>query len=78
MANTIRVMQVRLEYAVAGLGPLLWADRNKPRGDGLTYLLDDLVADGTHPEPSAHDKIAHMLLDFLKKDPTAQPWFIAQ
>ena len=27
---------------------------------------------------SARDKIAHMLVDFLKQDPTAQPWFMAK
>jgi hypothetical protein len=58
-------------------GPYLWADGNKPRSDGLTWVRADLVGDGTHPAPSARDKIAHMLLDFLRKDPSARPWFAA-
>ncbi len=58
-------------------GPYLWADGNRPRSDGLTWVRADLVGDGTHPAPSARDKIAHMLLDFLRTDSSARPWFLA-
>ena len=57
-------------------GPYLWADGIKPRSDGLTYLPADLGSDGTHPSPSGREKVAQLLLDFLKKDPTSRPWFL--
>ena len=60
-------------------GPYLWADGMTPRkSDGLTYTRQDLKeTDGTHPSPSAQQKIARMLLDFFKSDPTAKPWFVS-
>ena len=57
-------------------GPYLWADGAKPRSDGLTYLPSDLGPDGTHPSSSGREKVARLLLDFLKKDPTSRPWFL--
>ena len=59
-------------------GPYLWADGNVPRSDGLIWLREDFVADGTHPAPSARQKIAHMLLGFLRTDPSARPWFLGE
>ncbi|MBT8080164.1 MAG: hypothetical protein KJO31_16415, partial [Gammaproteobacteria bacterium] len=42
-------------------GPYLWADGTNPRsGDGLTWLEQDFIADGCHPEQSGIDKIAAM------------------
>jgi hypothetical protein len=58
-------------------GPYLWADGETPRQtDGLIYTREDLApGDGTHPADSARTKVAKMLLNFLKSDPTAKSWF---
>ncbi len=57
-------------------GPYLWADGVKTRGDGLTWLREDLGEDGTHPSISGREKVAKLLLDFLKNDPASRPWFL--
>jgi hypothetical protein len=57
-------------------GPYLWADGHNPRSDGLTWLETDMVHDCTHPSRQGADKVARMLLDFLRTDPTSQPWFL--
>lgn len=57
-------------------GPYLWADGVKGRRDGLAYLQDDLAGDGTHPSTSGREKVAKLLLDFLKNEPTSRPWFV--
>ncbi|MGB8170393.1 MAG: hypothetical protein WCF18_23020 [Chthoniobacteraceae bacterium] len=58
-------------------GPYLWADGETPRkADGLIYKREDLSdKDGTHPTDSARQKVAELLLNFLKSDPTAKIWF---
>ena len=60
-----------------GWGPYLWADGLVPRSDGLTWLCSDFQSDGTHPSTSGRQKVAQMLLDFFKTDPTAKGWFLA-
>ena len=58
-------------------GPYLWADGVNPRkSDRLVWNHDDLGPDGTHPSPSGQQKVAVLLLRFLKTDPTAMPWFL--
>ena len=58
-------------------GPYLWADGTRRRFDGLTWGCSDVREDdGTHPSPAGQLKVATMLLDFLKSDPSAQPWFL--
>jgi hypothetical protein len=57
-------------------GPYLWGDGVKARRDGLTWLREDLGEDGTHPSMSGREKVAKLLLEFLKTDPTSQPWFL--
>jgi acetyl esterase/lipase len=57
-------------------GPYLWADGVKGRKDGLKWLREDLAADGMHPSAAGRQKVAGLLLDFLKTDPTSQPWFL--
>ena len=58
-------------------GPYLWADGTRPRSDGLVYESADFAQDGTHPAPNgAREKVAKRLLDFLKTDSTARPWFL--
>lgn len=58
-------------------GPYLWADGIKPRqSDGLVWTREDLGPDGTHPSTSGRQKVADMLLTFLKTDPNARQWFL--
>ena len=57
-------------------GPYLWADGTTGRRqDALVWNRDDLGPDGTHPSDSGRVKVGRLLLDFLKSDPTAAPWF---
>lgn len=66
-------------------GPYLWADGVGPdgvpggapgRSDGLEWKCSDFIIDGTHPSSFGAQKVAQMLLDFLKSDPTSTPWFV--
>jgi len=58
-------------------GPYLWGDGVKPRrDDGLVWKREDLAGDGTHPSNSGRQKVAGLLLDFFKTDPTSRPWFV--
>jgi len=59
-------------------GPDLWADGMKPRADGLIWKREDLGPDGTHPSVLGREKVARLLMAFLKKDPTARTWFLKQ
>lgn len=57
-------------------GPYLWADGTTPRkSDGLVYTTDDFGPDGTHPSESGREKVAGVMLEFFKSDPTARLWF---
>lgn len=56
-------------------GPYLWADGTRARSDGLTWACSELAADGTHPSAAGRQKVAAMLLSFVKSDPTARLWF---
>lgn len=61
-------------------GPYLWGDGMTARqSDGLVWERKDLAErDGTHPsDPSGREKVAQMLLNFFKTDPTARVWFTA-
>jgi hypothetical protein len=57
-------------------GPYLWADGVRARADGLTWVRGDLGPDGTHPDTAGRQKVARMLLEFLKTEATARPWFL--
>jgi uncharacterized protein (TIGR03437 family) len=57
-------------------GPYLWADGTTPRDDGLVWNCADFAEDGTHPSASGREKVAAMLMNFLKSDTTARPWFV--
>jgi hypothetical protein len=60
-------------------GPYLWADGVKGRkSDELVWKREDLAGDGTHPSTSGREKVARMLLEFLKSDPNAKPWFLKE
>ncbi|MCX5676608.1 MAG: hypothetical protein NTX87_16530 [Planctomycetota bacterium] len=58
-------------------GPYLWGDGLVPRkADGLVWKREDLAGDGTHPSPgSGREKVARLLLEFVKTDATAKAWF---
>src|SRR3954451_1778014 len=58
-------------------GPYMWANGMIPRSDGLVWTCSDLQNDGTHPQGGAKLKASQLLLDFLKQDATAAPWFLA-
>jgi hypothetical protein len=58
-------------------GPYLWADGLRPRSDGLTWACSDFAADGTHPGSSGRQKVAQLLLQFMRTDPTAREWYLA-
>ena len=57
-------------------GPYLWADGTTQRSDGLTWQCADTQLDGTHPAASGCLKVATLLLNFFKSDPTSTPWFL--
>lgn len=58
-------------------GPYLWADGLTPRlTDGLVWECSDFAPDGTHPAASGRTKVASLLLNFFKTEPTAVPWFL--
>jgi hypothetical protein len=57
-------------------GPYLWADGMKPRQDGLIWECRDFQNDGTHPAPAGRAKVANLLLNFFKTEPTAESWFL--
>lgn len=57
-------------------GPYLWADGITPRSDGLGYTREDLADDGTHPSPRGQEKVAQLLMDFFRTDPTTRGWFL--
>ena len=61
-------------------GPYLWADGLTPRKTGgLVWKREDLAPDGMHPSQTVgREKVARILLDFLKTNPYAIPWFQAQ
>jgi hypothetical protein len=56
-------------------GPYLWADGLIPRADGLTWVCQDFATDGIHPNNQGSRKVAQMLFDFFRSDPSAAPWF---
>ena len=59
-------------------GPYLWADGTTPRVDGVTWQPDEYNPDGLHPNAKGQRKVAEMLLNFLKTEKTASPWFVGK
>jgi hypothetical protein len=68
-------MKRRLRGPWIGWGPYLWTDGRKGRSDGFVWTCDDVKRDGTHPSAVGAAKVARLLLDFFKTDPTAKGWF---
>lgn len=59
-------------------GPYYWANGLLARQDGTFWSCQDMGPDGLHPTyPGGHNKINSALLNLLKTDPTATPWFLA-
>jgi hypothetical protein len=58
-------------------GPYLWANGKEGRQtDDLVWLPEDFANDGTHPSQSGRQKVAKMLLEFFRTDPTAKLWYL--
>jgi lysophospholipase L1-like esterase len=57
-------------------GPYLWTDGVKGRRDGFVYLREDVREDGLHPSDKGSAKIANLMMNFFKSDPTARIWFL--
>jgi hypothetical protein len=58
-----------------GWGPYLWTDGLRGRRDGLVWACEDVGQDGTHPSRTGAQKVANLLLQFFRNDPTARPWY---
>lgn len=56
-------------------GPYLWADGLKARLDGLQWWCDEFASDGTHPSDAGRWKVADLLMQHFRNDPTAQAWY---
>ncbi|HET7856550.1 MAG TPA: hypothetical protein VFL41_08845 [Gaiellaceae bacterium] len=69
-------MRGKLKSPWLGWGPYLWTDGLRGRKDGLTWECQDVEMDGTLPSKSGVQKVAQLLLQFFKSDPTARPWFV--
>ena len=59
-------------------GPYAWADGSTPNSEGLFWLAEDFMADGTHPSASGVDKYSGKLMDFFLNSPFSSCWFLAQ
>jgi hypothetical protein len=57
-------------------GPYLWSDGVKGRKDGFAYLREDVRDDGLHPSEKGSAKIAELMLEFFRNDPTTHSWFL--
>jgi hypothetical protein len=57
-------------------GPYLWSDGVKGRKDGFAYLREDVRDDGLHPCDKGSAKIAELMLEFFRSDPTTHSWFL--
>jgi hypothetical protein len=76
------VIQDRMKGKLTGpwvaWGPYLWTDGLAGRSDGLVWTCDDVAEDGTHPSPSGQQKVANLLSNFFRTDPTTKRWFVAR
>ena len=42
----------------------------------MVYLREDVRDDGLHPSDKGSAKIAEMMLEFFRNDPTTKLWFL--
>lgn len=59
-----------------GWGPYLWSDGERGRADSLKWFCTEFQSDGTHPSNTGRQKVAGLLLQFMKSDSLASPWFL--
>jgi hypothetical protein len=59
-------------------GPYLWDNGVIKRSDGYYPEESDFAGDGTHHAGPGMEKMGVLLLQFLKTDSTARPWFVRQ
>lgn len=67
----------KVRFPFVGWGPYMWADGVKGRSDGLVWRREDFGPDGMHPSMLGREKVAGMLMRFLKTDATSKSWFLA-
>lgn len=60
-----------------GWGPYLWTEGSRGRSDGMRWLADDVLEDGTHPSLSGVQKVGTLLLDFFSSSSLTRCWFLA-
>ena len=61
-----------------GWGPYYWSNGMTHNSQGLVWDCEDFSSDGTHPSATFGQlKVANGLLNFLRTDPTATPWYLA-
>jgi hypothetical protein len=65
----------KVKGAWLGWGPYLWTDGVRGRRDGLVWACEDVAQDGTHPSRTGAQKVANLLLQFFRNDPTARVWY---
>lgn len=59
-------------------GPYLWSHGLEGRKlDDLVWAREDFTEEGTHLNATGSLKVAHLLLTFMKTDPTAKTWFLS-
>jgi len=58
-------------------GPYDWTNGLLGRSDGLVWSCHDVTFDGVHPSKTGSEAESNFLLNFLKSDTTATPWFLA-
>jgi hypothetical protein len=58
-------------------GPYDWTNGLLGRSDGLVWSCQDVTFDGVHPSKTGAELESNFLLNFLKSDTTATPWFLA-
>lgn len=58
-------------------GPYDWTNGLLGRSDGLVWSCQDVTFDGVHPSKTGAEAESNFLLNFLKSDTTATPWFLA-
>lgn len=61
----------------ADWGTYVWADGINPRGDGLVWLREDFVADGTHPSQLGQEKVGRLLMQHMLGSPHTNGWFLS-
>jgi hypothetical protein len=71
-------MKGKLGGPWVGWGPYLWTDGLAGRSDGLVWTCEDVAEDGTHPSPSGQQKVANLLSNFFRTDPTTKRWYVAR